>query len=505
MTAVRPSAPSPVTLPSLTRVVRPGFLQQAQTRILLLYASLLLAAVGIAIPIFRNLLFAEVDQRVEEDLLEEAEAFEDGYENWTQSASQTVDSLTDFIDRFVLETNPEDDNSFIALIDGEIYVSDPPTLPAVIGAESALIEQWQGTETYTLNRQRNDDPDVGKILYVVQPLTVDGQVRGQFVIVHLSAGERQEALAGVYAFSKVIAGLIAAALVLAWLGTRRLLRPVRNLASTAKAINEADLTQRIAIEGTGELAVLTATFNAMMDRLQNAFDSQRDFINDAGHELRTPITIIQGHLELMGNDPEEQAETMTVVMDELERMGRLVNELVLLVKSERPDFLHIESVAVTAFTKELYDKAKTLAERDWQLRIEAEADQQMVIDRQRLTGALLNLLNNAAQHTTAADTIELGCRHKSQHVEFWVRDAGEGIPEPEQVRIFDRFARVQHTHRRSDGSGLGLAIVKAIAEAHGGRISLSSRVGAGSTFTMTIPVMTIPVKPGIPASELKPA
>lgn len=502
MTAIHPSEHSPVALPTRPQAARPGFLQQTQTRILLLYVALLLAAVGVAIPIFRSLLFAEVDQRVEEDLLEEAEAFREGYEDWTQSANPTVDSLTDFVDRFVLETNPEDDNSFIALIDDEIYVSNPPILPAVIGAESDLVSQWQETAEYTLNRQRSDDPDIGKILYVVQPLTVNGQVRGQFVIAHLSAGERQEALAGVYVFSKVIAGLVAAAFVLAWLATGRLLRPVRNLATTVKAINETELTQRIAVEGSGELAALAATFNAMMDRLQNAFDSQRDFINDASHELRTPITIIQGHLELMGNDPDEQAETMAVVMDELERMGHLVNELVLLVKSERPDFLHIESIAVAAFTEELYGKAKTLAERDWQLCIEADTDRQIVIDRQRLTGALLNLLNNAAQHTTAADTIELGCRHKpsSQHIEFWVKDTGEGVPEAEQARIFDRFARVQHTHRRSDGSGLGLAIVKAIAEAHGGRISLSSRVGVGSTFTITIPV-----RPAVSASEPKSA
>ena len=273
---------------------------------------------------------------------------------------------------------------------------------------------------------------------------------------------------------------------LAWIVTGRLLQPVKELAKTARVINETDLESRIEVVGTGELADLTITFNAMMDRLQGAFTTQRNFINDAGHELRTPITIMQGHLELMGDDPIEQAETVALVLDELDRMGRLVNDLILIVKSEHPDFLQLETLNVSDFCVDLFAKAQTLADRDWQLQVDTRA--KIVADPQRLTGALLNLLHNAAQHTQVNDCIELGCRNRNAQVEFWVKDTGEGIPVAEQVRIFDRFARVQHTQRRSDGSGLGLAIVRAIVEAHGGRIGLSSQLGTGSVFTLTLPI-----------------
>jgi signal transduction histidine kinase len=335
--------------------------------------------------------------------------------------------------------------------------------------------------------QRTDDPAIGKILYVVQPLRVNGETRGQFVVAHLAAGERQEALVGVWVFAKVVAGLLVLALVLAWLGTGWLLQPVKQLASTTRSITEADLSGRIEVVGSGELAALATTFNAMMDRIQQAFGSQRDFINDAGHELRTPITIIQGHLELMGDDPDEQAETLNIVMDELDRMGRLVNDLILLVKADRPDFLQLETLDVAVFLEELFAKAQTLADRCWQLRIETQG--RLVADRQRLTGALLNLLNNAAQHTQVGDLIELGCQSRpSGQIVFWVKDQGEGIPEADQTRIFERFARARHSYRRSDGSGLGLAIVRAVAEAHGGKIRVVSQVGVGSTFTLTLPI-----------------
>ncbi|MEM9949609.1 MAG: ATP-binding protein [Cyanobacteria bacterium P01_D01_bin.36] len=138
-------------------------------------------------------------------------------------------------------------------------------------------------------------------------------------------------------------------------------------------------------------------------------------------------------------------------------------------------------------------KAQTLAERDWQLSVETTV--RIVADPQRLTGALLNLLNNAVQHTQSNDLIELGCRRRDSQVEFWVKDTGAGIPVSEQARVFDRFARVQHTQRRSDGSGLGLAIVRAIAEAHGGQVGLSSQPRLGSIFTLTLPIEQVVVLP----------
>jgi signal transduction histidine kinase len=308
------------------------------------------------------------------------------------------------------------------------------------------------------------------------------------VTAHASAGEQQEALAGVRIFAAVAIAVVLIAFALAWVFTGHLFAPVRKLTATAQAIvSESDLDRRISkVSGQGELAQLAEVFNRMMDRIQAAFDSQRNFINDAGHELRTPITIIQGHLEVMGDDPEEQRETLVLVRDELERMNRFVNDLIMLAKAEGPNFIQVKPVEVAVLIDDLYSKVTTLADRKWHLVNRCNVS--ILGDRQRLMGALLNLVNNAIQHTQPHDLIELGATSHSDEVRFWVRDTGTGISFEDQQRIFDRFARAANSYRRSEGVGLGLAIVKAIVEAHQGRIELVSQVGAGSTFSIIVPI-----------------
>jgi signal transduction histidine kinase len=192
----------------------------------------------------------------------------------------------------------------------------------------------------------------------------------------------------------------------------------------------------------------------------------------------------------MGDEPQEREETLALVMDELDRMGRFVNDLLLLAKAERTDFLQLETINLQTFTEEIYAKATALADRQWQLTSVASGT--LVGDRQRLTGAILNLAQNATQHTKTTDIIELGSVLLRSSVRFWVRDAGEGISPTDQARIFDRFARAAHSYRRSEGAGLGLAIVKAIAESHGGTVELVSQLGIGSTFTLVLPLERSP-------------
>ncbi|MEL6765434.1 MAG: HAMP domain-containing sensor histidine kinase, partial [Cyanobacteria bacterium J06607_6] len=168
------------------------------------------------------------------------------------------------------------------------------------------------------------------------------------------------------------------------------------------------------------------------------------------------------------------------------RMGRFVNDLLLLAKAERPDFLQLETLHAIAFMPEMFAKIQPLGDRDWQLSTRWAG--KFVADRQWLTGALVNLAQNAVEHTCPNDVIELGVEHINSQVRFWVRDTGEGISLADQTRIFDRFARAANTYRRSEGAGLGLAIVKTIAEAHGGHIELSSQVGVGSTFNLILPI-----------------
>ena len=223
----------------------------------------------------------------------------------------------------------------------------------------------------------------------------------------------------------------------------------------------------------------------MLDRLQAAFAAQKDLVSDAGHELRTPITIIRGHLELLGDDPRERRETVELVCDELDRMSRFVGDLLLLAQAEQTDFVQTGDLDLDALTEELMAKASALAPRDWQL--ESIGVGRLTADRQRLTQAVMQLAQNAVQHTVEGDRIALGSALADGHARLWVSDAGTGVGAADRDRIFDRFARGSGA-RRSQGAGLGLAIVRVIAEAHGGRAELErSRPGAGATFTMTIP------------------
>ena len=294
--------------------------------------------------------------------------------------------------------------------------------------------------------------------------------------------------------------LIASAL--AWVLAGRILAPLHELRDTARAITQSDLTRRIPVTGTDEIAELARTFNAMLDRLEesfasleSAFASQRAFVSDASHKLRTPITIVRGHLELLGDDPEERRETVSLVTDELDRMSRFVDDLLLLAKAERDDFLHLGPLELGALTDEMFEKATGLGRRSWLLAGRAEG--LLVADRQRLTQAVMGLAQNAVQHTQDGDPVWIGSAVDRGEARLFVRDIGPGIPPADQERIFERFARASASARRSEGAGLGLSIVRAIAEAHGGRVELASDVGAGSTFAVVVPLEGAPPLAGL--------
>lgn len=459
---------------------------ETRTRILLLYALTMLAAVGIAVPIFRALLFHEVDQRVQADLQEELESFQSLYQDWDAATPETDEALEEFVKNFLETKTPEDDNYHIVILNGEFFRSNPRSLPEVIDSDSELMQQWATLRDATDGRVDTPNPSVGSVLYSTYVLETNNIPQGVFVVVHLTAGERTEAFASVYVFTKVAIGVVLLSFLLAWLTSQQLLKPVQSLALTARSISETDLSRRLEVKGTGELAELSSTFNAMMNRVQSAFESQRNFINDAGHELFTPLTIIQGHLEVMGDDPDDRTATLALVMDEIDRMSRVANDLLLLAQAEQPNFLQLETIHVADFTQEVFAKVSVLADRQWQLGSLGRGV--MVGDRQRLTGAMLNLARNASQHTQPTDTIELGSTTLGSKVRFWVRDTGEGIAPADQFRIFDRFARAANTYRKSEGAGLGLAIVKTVVESHQGTIELVSQLGAGSTFTLVLPL-----------------
>ncbi|MEU3300587.1 ATP-binding protein [Streptomyces sp. NPDC006678] len=271
-----------------------------------------------------------------------------------------------------------------------------------------------------------------------------------------------------------------------WAVAGRILAPVRVVRATAAQLTEQDLTRRIPVQGHDDIAALAETFNGMLDRLERAFAVQRQFVDDAGHELRTPITIVRGHLELMGDDPAEREETVRLVTDELDRMSRIVEDLLLLAKAERPDFISPEPVQLGELTADVFVKARTLGERDWVL--DQVADREAVLDPQRVTQAMVQLAQNAVQHTVPGQRVRIGSRDLGHRLEVYVADSGTGVQERDTEVIFERFRRgTSRRGSRAGGAGLGLSIVKAIAEGHrGGRVELRPTEGGGATFVLVL-------------------
>ncbi|MBE9166441.1 HAMP domain-containing protein [Pleurocapsales cyanobacterium LEGE 06147] len=462
--------------------VRKGLFWEARTRILVWYTALMGLFLALSIPLFYQLVLFQVNQRVREDLVEEVESFEE----FIAQETIATDNLQLLFDRFLSARLVGDDNFLLTFIDGQFYKSSPFGLPPFL-KKPELLARWAQLSTFEEGEKNSSETQPSKFLYLATPVAVDGQARGVFVAVHTTAGELEEAHDTLSIVINVLLFVLAFAFIFAWIASKKVLSPLRSLVQTTRSIGETDLNQRIPVRGTGEMRELAITFNQMMDRLEAAFQSQRDFVNDAGHELRTPITIIRGHLELIDDeDPQERQATIELVLDELERMTRLVEDLILLAKAERRDFLQLETVDLATLTEELYAKARGLASRDWQL--EAKGEGKILVDRQRITQAVMNLAANATQHTTETDTIALGSSMEKQQVRLWVRDTGVGIELKDRHRIFQRFARASNSRRRSEGAGLGLAIVQAIVQSHQGCVELDSQLGVGSTFTLILPV-----------------
>ena len=238
------------------------------------------------------------------------------------------------------------------------------------------------------------------------------------------------------------------------------------------------------MQGSDEIAELGRTFNGMLDRLETAFAGQKDFITDVSHELRTPITVIRGHLETLGDSPSEREEAIMVIQDELDRMSRYVDDLLLLTKAPRPDFLRVAPVDLDLFTHDLFAKARSFGDREWKL--DRTGVGIVLADQDRLTQAMMNLVENAVRHTVDGDKISIGTSLEGDEARLWVSDEGPGVDPADRERIFGRFARGK-SQRSVDGAGLGLSIVQAIAEAHGGSVDLDSELGKGSTFVVVLP------------------
>lgn len=376
--------------------------------------------------------------------------------------------------------------TYFTMLDGEPFGYSGGTRPVALEDEPAALDAIRAVTPDDGVVVRDVETSVGQVRLAIVPVSVAGQeVTGSYVIAY-AVGLEKESLAGL---ARLILVLSAASLVVigvvGWLVTGELVRPLSQLRAATARTTAADLSARIPVTGEDDVADLTRNYNAMLDRLQESFEVQRQLVDDVGHELRTPVTIARGYLELLDSgNPALVDETRALLLDETDRMGRLVNDLIMLAKSGRPDFVTPAPVELEELTVEVFEKARALGYRRWSL--DEAADAEIVVDAQRLTQAWLQLAENAVTYSAPGSEVHFGSGIDGDEVRLWVTDEGIGISADDLPRIFDRFGRAA-TGRGAEGSGLGLTIVKAIAEAHGGRVDVASEQGVGSTFTLVVP------------------
>jgi heavy metal sensor kinase len=282
--------------------------------------------------------------------------------------------------------------------------------------------------------------------------------------------------------------LLLAVAAAAWVATL-ITRPLRRMARTASAIDAGDLTRRIDHgHGSSEVTLVAESFNHMLDRLEAGFSRQREFVADASHELRSPLTVLRGEIELLGRGPSAEPrlrERSDQLLREVRRMERLVDDMLTLAAAESGALIRPRRIDLDDFLDDLRRDLPLLGSRDY--RVET-AGGTLNADPDRLAQVLRNLVRNAVAHTGADGRITVGTHAEDGRLEFSVADTGSGIPVEQLERLFDRFYRTDSGRARdSGGSGLGLAIARAIVEAHGGRIWAESRPGQGATIRFALP------------------
>jgi signal transduction histidine kinase len=412
---------------------------------------------------------------------QEIEAFraleEKGPEPGRGDSFTSVDQL---LAVFLAGTVPNHDELIVGWVNGEAHsrsASDNGRLaedPAFASLVNQNLENGGTLRT---------DSAFGDLLVTIQP--VHGRVSSGALVIVTFLDDAQgdlNRLIRTYAITALLSLIVITGLA-AW-QAGRLLAPLGRLSDTAEEISATDLSRRLPETGNDDITALTRTVNGMLVRLEDAFVGQRQFLDDAGHELRTPLTVLRDHLELLDQgDPADVAETRALLLDELDRMSRLVGDLMLLAKTGRPDFLDVRPVSLERLTHTAFAKARGLGDRTWVL--DGTGDAILPMDEQRITQAVLALADNAVKHTGPGDEVAIGSSRDDGLVRIWVRDTGPGVPPEDHERIFERFARSE-VGEGDEGFGLGLSIVSAIVEAHAGTIKVEDAVPTGACFVIAL-------------------
>lgn len=308
---------------------------------------------------------------------------------------------------------------------------------------------------------------------------------------HVERGFRDAVLV---ALGTAIGASILTAVAVSWFLSRRVVRPIRDLASEADRIARGAYSERMPATGSDELGALGAAFDEMAASLESAERKRRELLADVAHELRTPLATIEGYLEgLADGVMAADDETWSVLGTEARRLRRLVEDLDKVSRAEAHQLdLRISPVQPAVLVEAAAGAAgPAFAAKGVELQTRLDSELPALhIDADRIGEVLANLLDNALRHTPKDGRVELSANQQGQNVELAVTDTGRGIAPDQLERVFERFFRADPARARTEGgSGIGLTIARAIVEAHGGRIrALSAGIGHGARFIVTIPV-----------------
>ena len=330
------------------------------------------------------------------------------------------------------------------------------------------------------------------------PVIVDGQMVGTVV---QTRGTPAVTTAGAAFLERINHSLVLAALgatlVALLLGTllaRTLTRPLRELTEAAQAVARGELGLAVQVPSQDELGDLAAAFNQMSADLARAQERRRQMTADIAHDLRTPISIIQGHAEALNDGVlPPTAETFSLIHDEALRLNRMVEDLRTLSRAEAGDLpLVRRPVDIRPWLQNLVDAhGPRAARQDITLQTAIDGDGFVVMDADRLTQAMNNLIDNALRHTPEGGSVIIGARtHRfDSAIHLYVQDSGPGIAPQDLPHVFERFYRADKSRRRQEGgTGLGLAIARSIVEMHGGRIWAENAPQSGALFTIALDV-----------------
>jgi len=277
---------------------------------------------------------------------------------------------------------------------------------------------------------------------------------------------------------------------------RRALKPVDKIAETAQEIGETDLSRRINVNTKDELGRLAATLNAMIGRLEKAFQRQKQFTSDASHELRAPLAVIEAESSLAlqkERPPSDYRQSLETISQESKQMSSLIEQLLTLARADAgKEQWNFTDVNLGRVITNLSADVEVLCQEKG-LSCQLGQIQDLVVkgDAARLRELFMNLLDNAIRYTPAPGTVSVSLHREGEMAIVAIKDTGVGIAAEDMPFIFERFYRVDKARSRAQGgTGLGLAICRYIAEAHGGKIEVESQVGVGSTFSVWLPLLS---------------